>query len=378
MALLLNEEQTLLRDSARGFLADNAPVAHLRKLRDSADKDGFSRDLWNTFAQMGLAGVLVPEEQGGSGLGNVEAGVVMEEIGRNLTPSPFLSTSVVAATALRRAGGARALALLEKIAAASIVMALAVDERARHVPSHITLAAKRSGNGFSLTGSKTFVVDGHVADMLIVAARTSGEADDAKGITLFLVDPKAKGVAIERTSMVDAHNAARITFDATMVDADAVLGEVDGGAIILEAALNAGRAAVAAELLGVADESFSRTLAYLKDRKQFGKAIGEFQGLQHRAALVFSEVEITRAAVIKALQVLDSAPDKAGPIVAMAKARACETANLAVQEGVQMHGGVGMTDAFDIGLFMKRARVAQELFGDARFHADRLAKLRDY
>ena len=378
MALLLNEEQTLLRDSARGFLADNAPVAHLRTLRDSADKDGFSRDLWKTFAQMGLAGVLVPEEQGGSGLGNVEAGVVMEEIGRNLTPSPFLSTCVVAATALRRAGGARALALLEKIAAASIVMALAVDERARHVPSHITLAAKRSGNGFSLSGAKTFVVDGHVADMLIVAARTSGEADDAKGITLFLVDPKAKGVAIERTSMVDAHNAARIVFDATMVDADAVLGDVDGGAIILEAALNAGRAAVAAELLGVADESFSRTLAYLKDRKQFGKAIGEFQGLQHRAALVFSEVEITRAAVIKALQVLDSAPDKAGPIVAMAKARACETANLAVQEGVQMHGGVGMTDAFDIGLFMKRARVAQELFGDARFHADRLAKLRDY
>ena len=378
MALLLNEEQTLLRDSARGFLADNAPVAHLRKLRDSADKDGFSRDLWKTFAQMGLAGVLVPEEQGGSSLGNVEAGVVMEEIGRNLTPSPFLSTSVVATTALRRAGGARALALLEKIAGASIVMALAVDERARHVPSHITLAAKRNGNGFSLSGAKTFVVDGHVADMLIVAARTSGEADDAKGITLFLVDPKAKGVAIERTSMVDAHNAARITFDATMVDADAVLGEVDGGAIILEAALNAGRAAVAAELLGVADESFSRTLAYLKDRKQFGKAIGEFQGLQHRAALVFSEVEITRAAVIKALQVLDSSPDKAGPIVAMAKARACETANLAVQEGVQMHGGVGMTDAFDIGLFMKRARVAQELFGDARFHADRLAKLRDY
>ena len=379
MALILTEEQMMVRDNARAFLADKAPVAHLRKLRDTRDADGFSRSLWKAFAEMGFCGLLLPENLGGSGLGYVEAGVIMEEIGRNLTPSPFLSTALVGATTLLRDGnGARNRELLPKLAAGDLLLALAVDERSKHAPNATALRAERSGNGFALTGEKCFVVDGHVADFFIVAARSAGTPGDTDGLTLFLVDARAKGIDTERTVMVDSHNAARIRFDRVEVDADAVIGEVDRGWPLLEGALNVGRAAVAAELTGLGEEAFTRTLGYLKQRRQFSEPTGSFQALQHRAAHLFTEIEITQAAVLKALQTLDSDFERAAAVVSVAKARAGASATLAVQEAVQMHGGIGMTDELDIGLFMKRARVGQELFGDAGFHADRLARLHNY
>ena len=379
MPLVLTEEQSMLRDSARGFINEKAPVAHLRKMRDDRDATGFSRDLWKGFAEMGFAGLLVPENFGGSGLGTVEAGIVLEEIGRNLMPSPFLSTAVLAASALVRGGNAeQQAAYLPKIADGSLIATLAVDEGAKHKPLSIAMQAVRAGNGFKLNGAKALVVDGHVADLLIVAARTSGSAGERGGLTLFLVDPKAKGVAIERTVMVDAHNAARITFDNVEVSADAVLGEVDQGGELLDAVLNIGRGAVASEMVGLSEEVFNRTVTYLKERKQFGKLIGEFQALQHRAAQLYIDIEISRAATLKALQTLDQDAAKADHAVSVAKAHAGTTTTRAVQEGVQMHGGMGMTDQFDIGLFMKRARVCQELFGDNNFHAERLAEARQY
>ncbi|MDP1869922.1 MAG: acyl-CoA dehydrogenase family protein [Bradyrhizobium sp.] len=379
MALVLNEEQSMLRDSARGFISDKAPVSHLRQLRDAKDATGFSRELWKGFAEMGFAGLLVPEAFGGSGLGCVEAGIVMEEIGRTLMPSPYLATSVLAASALARGGSdAQKSQYLPNVSDGSLLAALAVDEGAKHRPLMTKLKAVRSGNGFKLSGEKAFVVDGHTADLLIVAARSAGAAGERDGLTLFLVDPKTKGVAVERTAMVDAHNAARIVFDNAEVNADGVLGEVDQGFALLDGVLNIGRAAVASEMVGLSEEVFGRTVTYLKERKQFGKLIGEFQALQHRAAQLYIDIEITRAAVLKALQTLDASFDKAGAAVAVAKARAGTTATLAVQEGVQMHGGMGMTDQFDIGFFMKRARVCQELFGDSNFHADRLARMKNY
>jgi alkylation response protein AidB-like acyl-CoA dehydrogenase len=379
MALVLTEEQSMLRDSARGLIGDKAPVSHLRQLRDSKDATGFSRELWRSFAEMGFSGLLVPENFGGSGLGCVEAGVVMEEIGRTLMPSPFLSTAVLAASALSRGGSAAQQSEhLPKIADGSLLAALAVDEGAKHRPLQTKMQAVRSGNGFRLNGAKAFVVDGHTADLLIVAARTAGSAGEGDGLTLFLVDPKTRGIATERTEMVDSHNAARVVFDNVEVNADSVLGEVDQGGALLDGILNIGRGAVASEMVGVSEEVFGRTVSYLKERKQFGKAIGEFQALQHRAAQLYIDIEITRAAVLKALQALDADVDNAGAAVAVAKARAGTTTTLAVQEGVQMHGGMGMTDQFDIGFFMKRARVCQELFGDANFHADQLARLRSY
>ncbi|WP_315773729.1 MULTISPECIES: acyl-CoA dehydrogenase family protein [unclassified Bradyrhizobium] len=379
MPLLLTEEQSMLRDSARGLISDHAPVSHLRKLRDSRDETGFSKELWATFAEMGFAGLLVPEEHGGSALGAVEAGVVMEEIGRTLMLSPFLATAVLSASALTRAGSAAQKSeYLPKIASGALLAALALDEGAKHRPLHTALQAVRSGNGFKLNGAKAMVVDGHVADLLLVVARSAGAPGERAGLTLFLVDPKAKGVAIERTIMVDAHNAARIGFDDVEVTADHVLGEVDGGAAVLSGVLDLGRGAVASEMVGLSEEVFGRTVAYLKERKQFGKAIGEFQALQHRAAQLYIEIEITRAAVLKALQTLDADSAGATAAVAVAKARAGATATRAVQEGVQMHGGMGMTDQFDIGFFMKRARVCEEMLGDANYHAAQLAQLRGY
>ena len=375
MALVLNDEQRMLQDSARAFISENAPVAHLRALRDGRDDTGFSRDLWRKFAEMGFSGILIPEGQGGSGLGVVEAGVIAEELGRTLAPSPFLSTAVLAAAAIRRGGNAaQQAALLPKIAAAERVVALALDEGVKHRPGAIATKAVRDGAGYRIDGDKTLVVDGHVADTLIVAARVAGDGDP---VALFLVDAKAPGVALERTVMVDAHNAARVRLSGVRVAGDALLGSVEGAAL-LEEVLDIGRAVLASELLGIADEVFARTLTYLKERKQFGRIIGEFQALQHRASELFCDIEMTRAIVIRALQAVDEDPVKARDLVSAAKARACTTANRAVQEGVQMHGGMGMTDQFDIGLFMKRARVVQELLGDAHFHADRHATLNAY
>jgi len=379
MALVLNEEQVMLRDNARGFLGKNAPIAHLRQLRDSRDAEGFSPRLWKSFAEMGWTGILVPQDYDGLGLGYVEAGVVMEELGRTLTPSPFLSTAILAASAISRAGSkAQKSEYLPRIAEGNLIAALAVDEGAKHRPEKTALSATRAGNGFTLSGAKTFVVDGHVADLLIVAARTAGAPGETRGLTLLLVNGKAKGLRAERTPMVDSHNSARLSFENVNVAADAVLGEADAGWNTLEGTLNVGRACVAAELLGAGEEAFSRTVNYLKERKQFGRAIGEFQALQHRSAQLYCELELTRSVVLKALQTLDQSFDTAGAIVSIAKAKAGASATLAVQEAVQMHGGIGMTDEFDLGFFMKRVRVGQELFGDANFHADRLARLNHY
>jgi len=377
MPLILTEEQTMLRDNARGFLGKNAPIAHLRALRDGHDRDGFSRELWKEFAKLGWSGILVPQEYDGTGLGHVEAGVIMEELGHTLTPSPYLATAVVAATAIVHGGNEQQKkVLLPRIAEGELIATLAVDESAKHRPEKIALSAERKGNEIVLNGAKTFVIDGHVADLIIVAAQTQNGAE--KRLVLLLVESDRPGLHVERIATVDIHNAARVTFENVKVKADAMLADVDTGGQVLEGALNVGRAGVAAELVGLSDEVFNRTVTYLRERKQFGKLIGEFQALQHRAAHLYSELEVSRSAVLKALQTLDESFENASAIVSIAKARAGVSATLAAQEGVQMHGGIGMTDEFDIGFYMKRARVLQELFGDANYHADRLARLNNY
>lgn len=369
----------MLRDSARGFLDEKAPVAALRKLRDTNDPDGFSRDLWKEMAEMGWAGIIVDEEYGGSGFGFVGAGVLAEEMGRTLTASPYLSTSILAATALKKLGSdAQRQEGLPKIAAGELIYALAVDEGTKHGPAKTAMAAEKHGNGFKLSGNKTFVADGHVADKIIVAARTGGSPGEQKGLTLFLVDAKAKGVETERTHMVDSRNSARIRFDGVEATGDDILGEVDGGYGALEGVLNAGRAGLAAEMSGAAQAAFKMTVDYLKERKQFGTEIGTFQALQHRAAHLYSEIELAKSVTLKALQELDDNYGVAGAVCSLAKAKVGEVAKLASQEAVQMHGGIGMTDEYDIGFYMKRIRVAQEMFGDPAFHADRIAQMRGY
>jgi alkylation response protein AidB-like acyl-CoA dehydrogenase len=373
MTWILDEQRRMLRDSAQNFLAERAPVAHLRALRDANDPNGHSPALWRAFADQGYSATLVPEAHGGLGLGAAEAGLIAEQIGHTLTPTPFFSTAVLSAWLLKTAGSpAQQQEWLPRIAAAEVVLALAVDEQPRHRLTTLDTGAARDGGGWRIDGDKLFVVDGHIADALIVAARADG------GTALLLVPKGSAGLRVERTPMVDAHNAARVHFSGVHVPAEAQIGSVENGAVLLDGTLDVGRAVAACELLGLADEVFERTVDYLKERKQFERPIGEFQALQHRCAELFCDLELTRAIVRQALKAIDDSAADAPVRVAQAKARACLTANRAVQEGVQMHGGIGMTDELEIGLFMKRARVLQELFGDAAFQMDRAALLSGY
>lgn len=371
MPLYLNDDQIMLRDTARDFMAAEGAIAtQLRHWRDIACKDGFGHALWKQFGEMGFTGILIDEADGGLGLGHVEAGIVLEEIGRNLTPSPFLTTAVGFVEALK--GTAHAARWYPGILAGETVAALAIDEGVKHRPEAIAMRAERSGNGFRLSGRKQFVVQGASADVTLVAARTD------EGLTLFAVETGAAGLEVEGVRLADSSIGARLTFADVAVDADAVVGEVGGGEAVLARVLKAGRTGAAAELVGVGAAAMDMTVDYLKQRKQFGKLIGEFQALQFRSAHLYSELEIARAATLKAQQLLDESSDEAEAMVSVAKAKAGRASQLAVQEGVQMHGGIGMTDEYDIGLYMKRDRVLNELFGDANYHADRLARLKGY
>ncbi|QDP19027.1 acyl-CoA dehydrogenase family protein [Sphingomonas xanthus] len=375
--LTLTDDQRMLQDAVRPFMADKGAIkAQLRHWRDIGCKDGFGHGLWKQFAELGLTGILIPEARGGAGLGQVEAGVVLEEIGRNLTPSPFLTTAVAAVRALD--GSAHAERWFPGILAADTVAALAIDEGRHHNPARIACAARRQGNGFLLDGEKQFVVHGASADLILVAARTGGSPGETDGLTLFALDRGMAGVEIDNVALADSSKAARLRLANVAVDADAVVGEVDGGWGPISRALGAGRAGAAAELVGVAAGASEMTFDYLKQRKQFGRLIGEFQALQHRAAHLFGEIEIARAATFKAAQLLDAQDQRAELFVSVAKAKAGRSAALAVQEGVQMHGGIGMTDEHDIGLYMKREAVLGELFGSPRFHMARVAELSGY
>jgi alkylation response protein AidB-like acyl-CoA dehydrogenase len=302
--------------------------------------------------------------------------VLSEAIGAALAPSPFLSTAVVGASALVRAGTAAQRAqILPSIAAGGTVVAPAIDELPKHDPEHVQTTARRAGDGFIIDGEKCFVLDGHVADWLVVSARTSPGLPASAVTTLFLVSAQTPGIDIERTIMVDWNNAARVRFSGVKVNADSVMGELDQGAPVLEAVLDIGRAMASAQLLGLAEEVFQRTLGYLKERRQFDRPVGSFQALQHRAAVLSIDIELTRALVSSAQDALDRHANEASALVSAAKAMAGTTANKAVCEAVQMHGGIGMTDELDVGFFMKRARVLDALWGDANFHVDRYARL---
>jgi alkylation response protein AidB-like acyl-CoA dehydrogenase len=374
---LLSDDQKMLQETAASFLAEEGSIAkQLRHWRDIGCKDGFGHGLWKQFAELGLTGICIPESHGGLGLGATEAALVLEEIGRNLTPSPFLATAVVAARAIE--GTAHADRWYAGILSGDAVLALAVDEGSRHAPEQTALEAKRQGNGFVLNGGKQFVVQGGSADMIVTVARTGGSPGETEGLTLFAVPKDTAGLNVDNLSLVDSSKAARLTFENVQLNADAVIGEVDDGWQPLTRALNAGRAGAAAELVGVASGASTMTIDYLKQRRQFGKLIGEFQALQHRAGHLYSEIEIARAAAFKAAQLLDAGDERAELYVYVAKAKAAEVASLAVREGVQMHGGIGMTDEHDIGLFMKREAVLGELFGDVYYHRERVAALSGY
>lgn len=375
MALVLTEEQQMLAEAARDFLNDRAPVSHLRELRDAGDANGFSRKLWSEIAELGWPAVLVPEDIGGLGYGYVGIGLLLQQCGRTLTPTPLLATAMMSVAGLVRFGtDAQRQSILPGVAAGEHLLAIAVDDTGRHWPDVSSCTAVASDGGYILNGTKVAVVDGHVADTLIVSAAT-GEPDE---LSLFLVPAGSAGISVDIVELFDTHKAATVTLDNVRIDSDAVLGEPGRGAAALSHMLDVGRIGQSAELLGIAEETFERTVGYLKQRKQFGVPIGSFQALQHRAAIMFGEIELGRSVVLHALQSLDADTRELPQIASMTKSRLAETAHTVTTEAVQMHGGIGMTDAFDIGFFLKRCQILETLYGDRYYHIDRFATLRGY
>jgi|TARA_R100000005_G_scaffold94873_1_gene74247 acyl-CoA dehydrogenase len=376
MALVLTEEQLMLKESAAGLLAEKAGVAQLRALRDADDALGFAPDVWRDIAGMGWPGIAIPEAYGGLGYGYTGLGLVLEQAGRHLSPVPLQSTVLLGATLLNELGSeAQKQALLAPLAAGELHVTLALQEGPLHAPEDTALRAEAEGAGYRLHGSKCLVLDALAAQQFVVIARTSGLPGDSAGLTAFLVPADAAGLTVERRSLVDARGVGALQLDAVQVPADAVLGDVDAAWDGLSRSLDIANIGLAAELLGIATEAFERTVGYLKERKQFGKVIGSFQGLQHRAAELFAELELSRSLVLKALQAIDADDPQLPVLASAAKAKLCEVAQRATNEGIQMHGGIGMTDEYDIGFFIKRARVVQHCFGDYNYHLDRFARL---
>ena len=379
MKLVLNEEQQMLSDSAKDFAANRTPVNHFRSLRDNNDPLNWDKDVWKEMVDLGWAGILIPQEFGGSDFGLAGISVIMQEVGKTLTPSPLFATAVMGASAINTFGTQEQKAeYLPKIAAGNITTAIAIDEESNHAPFNSMAQAELVGDEWVLNGKKKFVVDGASADILIILARTSGIKGDKAGLTLFIVDANHTGVEIIKTDMADCRNYANIVLDNVKISKDALLGDQESGGEAIDKILDEGRIALSAEMLGNSEAAFEMTLNYLKERKQFGVLIGTFQALQHRAAEMFCEIELTKSAVMAAMQGADENNNDLQRMASLAKSIAGETLYLVSNESVQMHGGIGVTDEYDIGFYMKRARVAEVIFGGANFHQERYANLSNF
>ena len=375
MSLTLNDEQLLLRDSARSFLEENSPVSRMRALRDERDPTGFSREVWKTMAELGWLGIQFPEEHGGGGMGLREIGIIMTECGRVLAPQPLLSTLLLGANAVRLSTNELLQAeVLSGVAAGERLIAFALEETGRFDPYAVRTAAVSTADGYSISGEKRYVLDGHTAHQIVVVARTSGTSGGRDGLALFLIDADTDGVGIVRTTMMDGRNAAHVAFDGASVGADRRLGDAE----LLDRVLDQATLGLAAEMVGMAEEAFERTLVYLKDREQFGVKIGTFQALRHRAAEMFAELEFSRTLVLDGVSAVDDDRDDVSLSASAAKVQANKAARLIGAEAIQMHGGIGMTDELDIGLFFKRLRAADITLGDASYHLRRFASLQGY
>ena len=382
MTLVLTEDQKMLQDAAKNFCQQHAPISVLRRLRDEESELGFDQSIWEQMIELGWPGIATPESYGGFDFGYGGLGVILEQTGRTLVSSPLIASVLLGMTAINKLGTeAQKSDLLPKLVSGELLLAFALDEKPVHDPSMVSCTATSQADNFILNGKKVFVLDGHVADQILVVARTSGEVSDRTGLSLFLIDRQANGVVVQRTHMVDNRNCANIVFNDVEVTAEARLGLDEADPEILDFVLDVARIGVAAEMLGSALEVFEQTLEYLKQREQFGVLIGSFQALQHRAAEMYSELELCKSAVRGALAALDNPESTSAEIArlaSMTKAKLCEVTEMVSNEGVQMHGGIGMTDEFDIGFYIKRARVAQQFLGDALFHRDRYASLQGF
>lgn len=374
MPLILNEEQMLLKNTAKELFSKKGSIETLRRLRDSKDKIGLDKSLWMEMGAAGWTALVIPEDYFGLDFGYVGLGQILEESGRTLTPSPLISTVLLSTTAVIQTGNEeQKKRLLTAIAEGALIVAFANEEGRHHKPALINTSLSKDGDNYILNGKKTFVLDGHIADKIVVVAK-----DEAGKIALAVVNADLAGIHIERTAMMDNRNAAKITFDQVKVQASDVLNSAEDMSAAYHKILDIGRIGLAAEMLGSMQEAFERANEYIKTREQFGLRIGSFQGLQHRAAEMFCEIEVSKSIVLKALNAIDEDSDKLALLASHAKAKIGETFKVISNEAIQFYGGIGMTDDEEIGFFLKRARVAQRTLGDYNFHLDRYASLRAY
>lgn len=375
----LTEEQTMIKDQAEAWVNKQAPVQKFRAMRDGELEQSFAPETWSEITEMGWAGIIIPEEYGGTGFGYLTFGLILEQVGRQLTASPLFASALVGASAILLGGSeAQKQAILPSIADGSAILTLALEEGPRHAPEKTALVAEKIGNGFKLNGSKTFVLEGMSATSFIVVARTSGEAGETDGISLFLVSAEAAGLSRSQIKTVDSRGYANLVLDGVEVSESDVLGNIDEGFSILEPTLDRARAGLSAEMFGTASQAFDMTLEYLKTRVQFGKVIGSFQALGHRAAGFFTQMELTRSCMEAALQALD---DNAETIAEASSVSKCKTGDFLhdmSNELIQIHGGIGMTDEFDAGFYLKRARVLEAAYGNQAYHRNRFAELKGF
>ncbi len=376
MKLILNEEEQFLRDTAKNFAEERSPITHFRSLRDNNDPILWDKDLWSEMSKLGWPGIMIPEKYGGSNFGISGICVVLQECAKTLTPSPLFATGVLGAFSIKTYGtDEQKEKYLPSIASGDLTVSLAIDESSHHNPYETELSAKKNNNNYLLSGKKVFVIDGASSDLLIVLARTSGNKGDSTGLTLFLIDSNQVGIDKVKLEMADSRNYANINFENVDVPSENILGDPEAGGEAIDNILDIGRIAISAEMLGNSEAAFETTLDYLKQRKQFGVLIGSFQALQHRAAEMFCEIELTKSSVMAAMRAADEGSNELQRLSSLAKTVAGETLHLVSNEAIQMHGGIGVTDEYDVGFFLKRARVAEQIFGSSKFHTERYANL---
>ena len=374
MALIINEEQQMLKTSTKEFLDLKSPLSSLRDLRDNSYKT-YDKELWMEMVEMGWTALTIPEKYNGLNFGYVGLGQLLEEMGRKLTLSPIVSTVLLSSTLISLSKNEILKAkLFQEIMNGSKLVSVAHEEGVHHNPNMLNSLLSKKGERYVLNGNKNFVIDGSLSDYLIVSSKD----ESGSNTMLVLVDSKSDGISYNNKVHMDSRTYSDISFNNVKVEESSLLSQGNDGNSILEKTFDIARVGLAAEMLGSIQEAFEMTMNYLKEREQFGVKIGSFQALQHRSAIMFGEIELCKSIVLKSLQAIDSDDSNLPKLASLAKAKLGMTFKLVSNEAVQMHGGIGVTDDADIGFFLKRARVIQRTLGDSNYHLDRLAKMNNY
>jgi len=374
MSLVINEEQNMLKSSAKELLDLKSPISLMRELRDD-NYNQFDPDLWKEMVEMGWTALTVPEEYNGLNFGYVGLGQVIEEMGKKLTVSPMISTVLVSTTIVGLSKNEVLKSkLFDEIMSGKKLCTLAHEESSHHNPNIDLSIISNNNEKFILNGKKRFVIDGTISDYLIVSANSESNGS----LELVIIDSKSKGITFNNKVHMDSKIYSDISFNNVEFSKDNFLSTENDGKKILKKALDIACVGLAAEMLGNIQQAFDMTIQYLKEREQFGVKIGSFQALQHRSAIMFGEIELCKSIVLKALQAIDSGDENLPELASLAKSKLGLISKLVTNEAVQMHGGIGVTDDADIGFFLKRVRVSQRIFGDSNYHLDRVAKFNSY